>query len=52
MAHRRRQGAGGYPINTVAEDADLTMSLLEQGYKVIYEDRALAFTEARSIWRA
>jgi peptidoglycan-N-acetylglucosamine deacetylase len=37
---------GCYPINTVAEDADLTMSLLEQGYKVIYEDRALAFTEA------
>jgi len=37
---------GGYPINTVAEDADLTMNLLEQTYKVIYEDRALAFTEA------
>ncbi|WP_114207958.1 glycosyltransferase [Acidisarcina polymorpha] len=38
--------AGGYPVNTVAEDADLTMSLLEQGYRVIYEDRSLAFTEA------
>ena len=38
--------ADGYPVNTVAEDADLTMNLLEQGYKVIYEDRALAFTEA------
>jgi cellulose synthase/poly-beta-1,6-N-acetylglucosamine synthase-like glycosyltransferase/peptidoglycan/xylan/chitin deacetylase (PgdA/CDA1 family)/spore germination protein YaaH len=38
--------AGGYPVNTVAEDADLTMSLLEQGLKVTYEDRALAFTEA------
>jgi len=38
--------AGGYPLNTVAEDADLTMSLLEQGLKVVYEDRALAFTEA------
>jgi peptidoglycan-N-acetylglucosamine deacetylase len=37
---------GGYHTNTVAEDADLTMNLLEQGYKVIYEDRALAFTEA------
>ena len=37
---------GDYPINTVAEDADLTMSLIQQGYKVIYEDRALAFTEA------
>jgi cellulose synthase/poly-beta-1,6-N-acetylglucosamine synthase-like glycosyltransferase/peptidoglycan/xylan/chitin deacetylase (PgdA/CDA1 family)/spore germination protein YaaH len=37
---------GGYHTNTVAEDADLTMNLLEQGYAVIYEDRALAFTEA------
>ncbi|HEX4022853.1 MAG TPA: glycosyltransferase [Acidobacteriaceae bacterium] len=37
---------GGYHVNTVAEDADLTMNLLQQGYKVIYEDRALAFTEA------
>ena len=40
-----REG-GGYHTNTVAEDADLTMNLLEQGYQVIYEDRALAFTEA------
>jgi peptidoglycan-N-acetylglucosamine deacetylase len=40
------KAAGGYPINTVAEDADLTMSLLEQGYRVDYEDRSLAFTEA------
>ncbi|HUX44203.1 MAG TPA: glycosyltransferase [Terracidiphilus sp.] len=38
--------AGGYPLNTVAEDADLTMNLLEQQFKVVYEDRALAFTEA------
>jgi len=40
------KAAGGYPINTVAEDADLTMGLLEMGLKVVYEDRALAFTEA------
>ncbi len=40
------KAGGGYATNTVAEDADLTMSLLEQQYKVIYEDRALAFTEA------
>jgi cellulose synthase/poly-beta-1,6-N-acetylglucosamine synthase-like glycosyltransferase len=38
--------AGGYPLNTVAEDADLTMNLLEQGLRVDYEDRALAYTEA------
>ncbi|MGB8258807.1 MAG: glycosyltransferase [Terracidiphilus sp.] len=40
------KAGGGYPINTVAEDADLTMNLLEQQFKVVYEDRALAFTEA------
>ena len=40
------KAAGGYPLNTVAEDADLTMNLLEQQFKVVYEDRALAFTEA------
>jgi cellulose synthase/poly-beta-1,6-N-acetylglucosamine synthase-like glycosyltransferase/peptidoglycan/xylan/chitin deacetylase (PgdA/CDA1 family) len=40
------KAGGGYHTNTVAEDADLTMNLLEQGYWVIYEDRALAFTEA------
>jgi cellulose synthase/poly-beta-1,6-N-acetylglucosamine synthase-like glycosyltransferase/peptidoglycan/xylan/chitin deacetylase (PgdA/CDA1 family)/spore germination protein YaaH len=40
------KAAGGYPLNTVAEDADLTMNLLEQRYKVDYEDRSLAFTEA------
>ena len=38
--------AGGYQTDTVAEDADLTMALLRNGYRVEYEDRALAFTEA------
>jgi cellulose synthase/poly-beta-1,6-N-acetylglucosamine synthase-like glycosyltransferase/peptidoglycan/xylan/chitin deacetylase (PgdA/CDA1 family)/spore germination protein YaaH len=40
------KAVGGYPVNTVAEDADLTMGLLELGLKVVYEDRSLAFTEA------
>jgi cellulose synthase/poly-beta-1,6-N-acetylglucosamine synthase-like glycosyltransferase len=40
------RAGGGYHPDTVAEDADLTMNLLEQGYLVIYEDQALAFTEA------
>jgi cellulose synthase/poly-beta-1,6-N-acetylglucosamine synthase-like glycosyltransferase len=40
------KAAGGYPLNTVAEDADLTMNLLEQGMRVDYEDRSLAYTEA------
>jgi peptidoglycan-N-acetylglucosamine deacetylase len=38
--------AGGYHVDTVAEDADLTMALLRSGYRVEYEDMALAFTEA------
>ncbi len=38
--------AGGYHVDTVAEDADLTMALLRNGYRVEYEDMALAFTEA------
>jgi cellulose synthase/poly-beta-1,6-N-acetylglucosamine synthase-like glycosyltransferase len=37
---------GGYHHDTVAEDADLTMALLQAGYWVNYEDRALAYTEA------
>jgi peptidoglycan-N-acetylglucosamine deacetylase len=40
------KAAGSYPLNTVAEDADLTMNLLEQGLRVDFEDRALAYTEA------
>ncbi len=38
--------AGGYHTDTVAEDADLTMALLRRGYRVQYEDLALAYTEA------
>ena len=38
--------AGGFHTDTVAEDADLTMALLRNGYRVEYEDLALAFTEA------
>ena len=37
---------GGYHTDTVAEDADLTMALLRLGYRVEYEDLALAYTEA------
>jgi cellulose synthase/poly-beta-1,6-N-acetylglucosamine synthase-like glycosyltransferase/peptidoglycan/xylan/chitin deacetylase (PgdA/CDA1 family)/spore germination protein YaaH len=43
--------AGCYKADTVAEDADLTMALLERGKRVHYEDRALAYTEAPSTLR-
>ncbi len=42
------RAAGGYQHDTVAEDADLTMALLQAGYWVNYQDRALAYTEAPS----
>ena len=38
--------AGRFHVDTVAEDADLTMALLRNGHRVHYEDMALAFTEA------
>ncbi|WP_081756678.1 DUF2062 domain-containing protein [Gorillibacterium massiliense] len=38
--------AGLYSEDTLAEDADLTLSLLTAGYRVYYEERALAYTEA------
>ena len=37
---------GGYDTDTFAEDADLTLKLLTGGWHVIYEDRAIAWTEA------
>lgn len=45
---RAVRDAGGYHHDTVAEDADLTMALLQAGYRVEYEDLALAYTEAPS----
>ncbi len=38
--------AGGYSTATFAEDCDLTLALLGQGWKIKYEPRAIAFTEA------
>jgi cellulose synthase/poly-beta-1,6-N-acetylglucosamine synthase-like glycosyltransferase len=37
---------GGYPHDTFAEDADLTLLLLERGWKIRYEPRAVSLTEA------
>lgn len=37
---------GGYDSDTFAEDADLTLKLLSHGWRVVYEDRAVARTEA------
>ncbi len=38
--------AGGYSTATFAEDCDLTLQLLGEGWKIKYEPRAIAYTEA------
>ncbi len=37
---------GGFTTDTLAEDTDLTLRLLRAGYKVEYEEEAIAYTEA------
>jgi len=38
--------AGGFDQSTLAEDADLTVAIRKLGYTIIYEDDAIALTEA------
>jgi cellulose synthase/poly-beta-1,6-N-acetylglucosamine synthase-like glycosyltransferase len=38
--------AGGFSHTTLAEDADLTMTIGRMGYAIVYEDDAVAYTEA------
>lgn len=38
--------AGGYSTDTLAEDADLTLSLQSLGYSIAQENEAIAWTEA------
>ena len=47
-AFRRRAllDAGGYPTDTLVEDADLTFTLLTAGWRIPYEPAAVAWTEA------
>lgn len=37
---------GGYDSDTYAEDADLTLKILTAGWRIEYEDAAIAYTEA------
>jgi biofilm PGA synthesis N-glycosyltransferase PgaC len=37
---------GGYEYDTYAEDADFTLKILAAGWRIVYEDRAIAWTEA------
>ncbi|WP_328678221.1 bifunctional polysaccharide deacetylase/glycosyltransferase family 2 protein [Streptomyces sp. NBC_00322] len=54
----RRQaltGVGGVSEDTLAEDTDLTMALCRMGWRVVYEESAIAWTEApstvRQLWK-
>ena len=38
--------AGGYPADTLAEDQDLTIAIQRAGWKVMYDQDAVAWTEA------
>ncbi len=37
---------GYFPVDTFAEDFDITMKILQAGYQVEYESHAIAFTQA------
>jgi poly-beta-1,6 N-acetyl-D-glucosamine synthase len=41
---------GGYETDTFAEDADLTLKLIASGWKIVYEDQAIAWTQAPDHW--
>lgn len=56
-AYRRDalEAVGGVSGDTLAEDTDLTMAINRFDYRVVYEERALAWTEApaslNALWR-
>jgi cellulose synthase/poly-beta-1,6-N-acetylglucosamine synthase-like glycosyltransferase/spore germination protein YaaH len=44
--------AGGYPHDTLAEDQDLTIAIQRNGWRVTYDQYAVAWTEAPEGFRA
>lgn len=43
---------GGYPEDTLAEDQDLTIAIQRKGWKIAYDEDAVAWTEAPETLRA
>ena len=43
---------GGFKSNTLAEDADLTIEVLRLGYTILYDEHAIAYTEAPDTYTA
>ncbi|HEY1962716.1 MAG TPA: glycosyltransferase [Rhizomicrobium sp.] len=46
------EGLGGFPVDTVAEDQDLTIGLQRAGFRVLFDSSAIAWTEAPTTFRA
>ncbi|KUR78585.1 glycosyltransferase [Novosphingobium sp. FSW06-99] len=46
------EDVGGYPEDTLAEDQDLTIAIQRKGWKVAYDEDAVAWTEAPETLRA
>jgi peptidoglycan/xylan/chitin deacetylase (PgdA/CDA1 family)/spore germination protein YaaH/GT2 family glycosyltransferase len=50
----RRQAldeVGGYPLDTLAEDQDLTIAIQREGWRIAYDTEAVAWTEAPESFR-
>lgn len=43
---------GGYPVDTLAEDQDLTIAVQRAGWRIAYDTEAVAWTEAPESFRA
>jgi len=46
------RAVGGYPADTLAEDQDLTIAIQRRGWKVHYDQYAVAWTEAPESFKA
>jgi cellulose synthase/poly-beta-1,6-N-acetylglucosamine synthase-like glycosyltransferase/spore germination protein YaaH/peptidoglycan/xylan/chitin deacetylase (PgdA/CDA1 family) len=46
------EAVGGFGHDTLAEDTDLTLAIRRAGYKIRYEERAIAYTEAPETTKA
>lgn len=49
---RALQDVGGFPEDTLAEDQDLTIAIQRAGWKIAYDEDAVAWTEAPETLRA
>ncbi|WP_419807559.1 glycosyltransferase [Sphingomonas sp.] len=45
------RAVGGYPVDTLAEDQDLTIAVQRAGWRVTYDQHAVAWTEAPESFR-